>query len=64
MDSPKKPGAKDGKIGLSKYHIIRAFIFCIKKFLKIPWIFKKTICSNWVILSLVEKSEKMVIYKI
>ena len=30
LDSPKKPGAKDGKIGLSKNHNITVFWYCTK----------------------------------
>jgi|TARA_B100001750_G_C15447857_1_gene567235 hypothetical protein len=29
-DSPKKPGAKDGKLGLSKNHNITVFWYCTK----------------------------------
>jgi len=56
QDSPKKPGAKDGQIGLSKSHNIRSPFFCTKNFFKIHWIFKKNDPPNWVILSLVEKN--------
>jgi len=40
-DSPKKPGAKDGKIGLSKMTISQSSEFSLKLFIIIVEFFKK-----------------------